>query len=694
MTTNVLFEVGLEEMPARFLADTEKQLHDKTIDWLNQNRLTFERINTFITPRRFAVSISGLADKQTDIEEEVRGPAKKIAQDEAGNWTKAAIGFAKGQGVAVDAIYFKAIKDVDYVHVNKFIDGKGAGELLPAFKEVILSLSFPKNMRWSNRSLRFIRPIKWLVALNGAQIIDFDIEDVKTDRISYGHRFLGSQFSLVNAGEYEQALKQQFVIANSHERKANIQNQIEALAKAQNWQVPIEADLLEEVTQLVEYPTVFFGTFSRDYLTVPEEALITSMKEHQRYFPVRDQANQLLPYFVAVRNGNDQHLANVARGNEKVLNARLADAVFFYTEDQKQSIDSNNEKLSRMVFQEKLGTISDKVNRVSIIANQLASQLGLTDDQRALVTRAADISKFDLVTQMVNEFTNLQGIMGEKYALIAGEDERVAKAINEQYMPRQANGMLPQSTLGAILSVADKLDTIVGCIGVGLMPTGSQDPYALRRQAMAVIQIFIDQKWALTVEQALSLTLTHYQATTVEIAQADAVAEQVRTFIKARMVFLAKEQGIAQDIMTAVMTAQIGVPALVLKKAKLLEEKRADFEFKQTQEALGRVLNLASKGAESAVAPSLFENDAEQGLFVKLEEIKSDFQALMNEQAYVEAIQLLEQLTPLIDQFFEQTMVMAEDQKLRANRLALLKQVAWFVYQFADFNKIEWKQQF
>src|SRR5690554_3900550 len=322
-TTNVLFEVGLEEMPARYIIETEKQLKNRTIEWLEDNRLTYGTLKTFITPRRFAIQIIDLIDKQPDLEVEVRGPAKKIAHDEAGNWSKAAIGFTKGQGVSVDDIYFQDVKGTEYIFVKKFTPGKHVNDILPTFKDVILSMNFPKNMRWGTSKLRYIRPIKWLIALQNDQIIDFEIEGVKTGNVTVGHRFLGGKVTINDPLNYESILREQFVIADRNNRQADILSQLNELADHNNWQIDLDNDLVEEVTDLVEFPTIFYGTFSEDYLTVPEEVLITSMKVHQRYFPVRNHDGKLLPFFIGVRNGNKDFIENVARGNEKVLNARL-----------------------------------------------------------------------------------------------------------------------------------------------------------------------------------------------------------------------------------------------------------------------------------------------------------------------------------------------------------------------------------
>ncbi|WP_117161844.1 glycine--tRNA ligase subunit beta [Paraliobacillus sp. X-1268] len=693
-TTNILFEVGLEEMPARFLDATEKQLQEKTAKWLTAIRLPFQKITTYVTPRRLGVVIEQLATKQADIEEEAKGPAKKIALDQEGNWSKAAIGFTKGQGKDVDEIFFKDVNGTEYAYVTKYIAGKTAEELLPEFKHVILDLNFPKNMRWSTGSLRFIRPIRWLVGLNDQTVIPFEIAGVSTSNYSFGHRFLGTKFEITNTMTYEEQLRDQYVIANAKDRKQVIVEQIANLEKEQNWTIPLDKELLEEVSQLVEYPTVFFGSFSEAFLTIPKEALITSMKEHQRYFPVLDSDGELLPHFIAVRNGNNQYIDVVSKGNEKVLNARLSDAMFFYDEDQKQSIEKNLEKLERMVFQENLGTIADKVERVVKLTEEIAEVLEVDQITKENALRAAKISKFDLVTNMVNEFTKLQGIMGEKYATIFGENQQVSKAINEHYMPRFANDNLPSSTEGAIVSIADKLDTIIGCISVGIVPSGSQDPYGLRRQAMGILQIAQDQKWSTSIDDFITVTEKLYDTLGIMTVSKEEAKQNISEFFRGRAAYILKEAGIEQDIVEATLMNKIGNMMFTIKKAKLLTIKRQDPGFKSDQEAFVRVINLAKKGKDTGINIDLFENEQEKELYYVYEKVKTNYQNNMESFEAAKAIDTLTTLTDSIHAFFDHTMVMTEDDKLKQNRISLLNKIAQLILQFADLSQIEWKQQF
>lgn len=694
MGKNVLFEIGLEELPARFVDDAQRQLAAKTQKWLETLRISYQTLKTFSTPRRLTVLINQMEENQTTVEEEVKGPAIKIAKDDAGNWTKAAIGFTKGQGKTVDDIYTKDINGVTYIFVNKIIEGKPAVELLPGFKEIIESIQFGKNMRWGTQTLRYARPIRWIVALSDKDVIPFEIAGVQTSNKTYGHRFLGKQIEIENPLNYQEQLQEQFVIVDAQDRENMILTGIKEVEAAGGYEVPIDNDLLQEIRNLVEYPTVFVGSFEEEYLDLPPEVLITSMKEHQRYFPVKSTTGELLPKFVAVRNGDANAIETVMKGNEKVLRARLSDAEFFYQEDQKNTIDFYRNKLSNVVFQEKLGTIHDKVNRVVRIAETIAKALQLDTSTINQVTRAAALSKFDLMTNMVNEFTELQGIMGEKYARIFGEEEAVAQAIREHYMPTSAQGELPETEVGAVVSVADKLDTIVGCIGVGLKPTGSQDPYGLRRQAIGILRIANDAKWTISVADLLDIAETVYQSVNLSAFNSDTLYEELNSFVQQRVAFVLKENGIEQDVIHSITAGQVGVMPIITEKARILSEKRSDPTFKSSQEALVRVLNLAEKTDQTEVNINLFETESEANLYSAYQTVAENYKSANEQGELSEAFHQLEALTEPIHQFFDNNMVMADDEALKNNRLALLKRIALLVNSFADLQAIEWKQQF
>ena len=692
--SSVLFEIGLEEIPARFLDDSLEQLERDTAEWLAALNLPYGKLKTYGTPRRLAVLIEGVSAKQPDKEEEVRGPAEHIAVDSAGEWTKAAIGFSKGQGKAVEDIYVKEVKGTRYIFISKFTEGRQTTELLPGFKEVVLGLNFPKNMRWGEHNLRFVRPIRWLTALYGQEIIPVEITGVTAGDQTQGHRFLGSEATLTTASDYQKVLEHEYVIADRAEREQLIRQGIEELEEKEGWQVKIDSDLLREVRNLVEFPTVFSGSFSEEFLDIPEEVLITSMKEHQRYFPVYAETGELMPVFVGVRNGNGQYLENVAKGNEKVLKARLSDARFFYEEDQKHSIEENLAKLERMVYQEKLGTIADKVNRVAAITRIILEELGLPEEVRQRALRAAAISKFDLVTNMVNEFTELQGIMGEKYARTFGENETTAKAINEHYMPRHANDQLPATLEGSVVSVADKLDTIVGCLSVGIVPSGSQDPYGLRRQGIGILQIIKKQGWDLQLEELLHKTFQIFQELNIPLKEESEVREELESFFRQRASFILKEKGLEQDVVDAVLYQGIGNFSFAFAKAEVLSEKRASSSFKKVQEALVRVLNIANKGKDRGVDETLFENEFEAALYEQYQQVKTPYLRAIQEKKAVEAVQVIGRLADPIHQYFDHTMVMAEEEAKKENRLSLLNKIAFLVYQYADLTAVQWKQHY
>ncbi|WP_217586733.1 glycine--tRNA ligase subunit beta [Lentibacillus saliphilus] len=694
MAKDALFEIGLEELPARFIDQAESQLRQQTEQFLKTQRLSYTSLQSFSTPRRLAVLIQGLAETQTTIEEEVKGPAAAIARDDAGNWTKAAIGFTKGQGVTVDDIYEKEIKGTAYIHVKKKIEGKPTLDLLPQFETIITAIQFNKNMRWGEETLRYARPIRWLVGMYGTDVIPFNITGVHSSNVTYGHRFLGGKIILNEANDYVDVLKAQYVIVDSSDREEMIMTQIKEVATEKGIHVPVDHDLLEEVRNLVEFPTIFVGAFDNNFLELPADILITSMKEHQRYFPVKDQDGKLLPLFIGVRNGDHHALETVIRGNEKVLRARLSDAQFFYEEDQKTPLDIHLEKLDRVIFQEKLGTLADKVVRVRHIAGKIADKIDLTSEVQAHVERAAHLCKFDLMTQMVNEFTELQGVMGEDYALKYGEHPGVAAAIREHYLPKHASGALPETVEGSVLSIADKLDTITGCLAVGLKPSASQDPYGLRRQATGILRILEEKGWSVELEDLLDIAIKLYASLDLVQMSEQHIKEEVIAFFHTRASYLLRDHQIEQDVVHAIIHHKIGRYPYAVERAHLLSVKRHEASFKPTQEALVRVLNISKKAETSHIDPDLFQTDSERALYEAFTRISPLVQSAQEEANAADALHHLEKLTEPIHHFFEQNMVMADDARVRKNRLALLHAIANVISNYADLSLVEWKQQF
>ena len=679
MVKNLLVELGLEEMPAYVVTPSMKQLRDKMGAFLTDHRLTFEKIEMFSTPRRLAVRVVGLADKQSDLTEDFKGPSKKIALDADGNFTKAAEGFVRGKGLTVEDITFREIKGEEYVYVTKEEIGRPVEEIIPAVTEVLQALTFPVSMHWANNTFEYIRPVHTLTVLLDEQAFDLNFLDIKSGRTSRGHRFLGQETEIASADSYEDDLRAQFVIASPLERGDMIVEQIQALEEEHGVSIEIDEDLLNEVLNLVEYPTAFLGNFDAKYLEVPEEVLVTSMKEHQRYFVVRDAEGKLLPHFISVRNGNAEHLENVVKGNEKVLVARLEDGEFFWREDQKLAIADLVEKLGNVTFHEKIGSLAEHMERTGKIAALLAQEAGLDADETADLARAVTIYKFDLLTGMVGEFDELQGIMGEKYALLAGENAAVAAAIREHYMPTSADGELPDTKVGAVLALADKLDTILSFFSVGLIPSGSNDPYALRRATQGVVRILDKFGWNIDLAQLVS-RLYELKFDSLSYDNQESVLDFFRARVEKMM-----DRSIPKDIVTAVLQSRHFVVRDLVETAALLAEKAQEDNFKSAVESLSRVFNLAEKAqGQTAVNPALFENQEEKDLAAAIEkvELTSDLAANLDQ---------LFALSPVIDAFFDHTMVMAEDEAVRNNRLALLASLTAKAGQLAQFNQINTK---
>lgn len=688
---NFLLEIGLEEVPAHLVTPAINQLVARTENFFADERLSHGEIVPFSTPRRLAVLVKDVAVKAEDVEEELKGPAKKIALDADGNFTKAAIGFARGKGMTTADIIFKEFNGAEYVTLNKFEAGQPAAEVLTKFKTVIEAMTFSTTMKWGRHSFEYVRPIRWLVALLDTAIIPFDILGVATGRVSRGHRFLGHDVEIASATAYEEALKAVFVEANAAERKANIRHQVEAIAANNNWQVVIDEDLLEEVNNIVEFPTAFAGGFAEDYLEVPDEVLITSMKEHQRFFHVIDAAGHLLPHFISVRNGNAEHIDNVIAGNEKVLIARLEDAKFFYHEDQKHDIDFYNNKLNVVSFHEKLGSVANHTHRAKVITLVIAKALGLEAAEVAKLGRAADIYKFDLMTGMVGEFDELQGVMGEKYAVLFGEDAAVAQAVREHYMPLGAGTATPESTLGNILALADKLDSLLSFFAGDMIPSGSNDPYGLRRAATGVVAILADTNWSLDVRELLIAAIAEINATDDFIGLPEAVAAQLLTnvdhvidFLTDRVVKALKDDGVRVDIINAVTKNNNADTTAIMVAAKVLQAHVDDANFREGVEALTRVARLTSKNPTAAVVDTaLFENEAEKTLFAEI----SAFNASSADERLVKLLAL----QPAIAAYFDVTMVMVEDEAVKNNRLATLALVSKESEQLANFMELDVK---
>lgn len=685
MTKDYLFEIGTEEMPAHVVSRSVKQLAERTEKFLKENGLKFKNVKTFSTPRRLTILVEELAEKQDDIDEIKKGPAKKIALDKDKNWTKAAEGFARGQGMSTDDIYFEELKGTEYAYVHVQKEGKKAADILLGMSDIIKAMTFPTKMRWDSHDFEFVRPIHWLVSLFGSDVIPVKILDITAGRKTEGHRFLGDSVVLANTADYEDALKDQFVIVDAKKRKEMIVDQMNQLVKENNWQIKMDQNLLEEVTNLVEYPTVFAGSFDKKYLEMPQEVLITSMKDNQRYFEVYDQDNHLINHFISVRNGNKDYLENVVSGNEKVLVARLDDAQFFYDEDRKYPLSHFVNKLKNVSFHDKIGSMAEKTVRVRIIGDLLAKRWKLDEQTIKDFDRASELYKFDLVTQMVGEFAELQGIMGMHYAKLAGEKDDVAIAIKEHYMPTTSEGELPETTVGSLLSVADKLDTIITFFAVGMIPSSSNDPYALRRYAYGIVRILLKQKWSLPFKEVLPEIVSALDGKTpAKLPKTAEQDEEIAAFIRDRIKQYLQRNNFKYDIIDAVLASSQQDPIQILAAANVLQLHHDDDKFKPVVESLIRIKNILKKAkykGKNAVNPDLFANESEQELYAGVNALKDISNLTDLYDGFVK-------LQPVIDRYFETNMILDKNEEIKNNRLNQLSAVAELADNLGDLSKL------
>ncbi|MFZ5645429.1 MAG: glycine--tRNA ligase subunit beta [Bacillota bacterium] len=688
---DLLLEIGMEEMPARFVGPALEQMAGQAGTLLKEKRIDFESIRTAGTPRRLAVYISGLAESQQALQKEVKGPALKVAYNAAGEPTPAVQGFARSQGVSISDLVVKTVGPVDYVFAVKSEEGRPAAEALPELcVSLITGLSFPKPMRWGDLDFRFARPIKWIMSLYGEEVVSFSLAGLESGRVTYGHRFLSSgPISLNSAPEYFDRLGEAYVVADPELRKEMILKQVSEVAAAEKGQVEMDEDLLDEVTNLVEYPAAFAGSFDSSYLRLPKEVLITPMKEHQRYFPVTTAGGNLMPRFIAVRNGTEKYIETVRAGNEKVLRARLADAAFFWDEDLKTPLADRVSNLKKIVWQESLGTVYDKVERIAALASGIGEMLNVDGDTQKTLKRGAMLAKADLVTNMVYEFPELQGVMGREYAIRSGEDQKVAEAIFEHYLPRFAGDIFPSSPAGRILSLSDKFDTLVGCFAVGIQPTGSQDPYALRRQALGICNIIIDGNLIISIREICLRAYEGFSQSMKLKVERESVINDLEEFFRQRIRGLLMDRGFAYDIVDAVLSSNGADDILsVLKRVEALTDFKREQAFDAVITAFNRANNLSRKYQQTEVTPEFFQNGAENELYDSLLRVREDVSALLGRRDYSGAFRQIALLREPVDKFFEAVMVMVEDEKVRDNRLALLKSVAVLALPLADLSKI------
>jgi glycyl-tRNA synthetase beta chain len=686
MKKGMLLEIGTEEIPAGFIPQALAGIQEILQKEMEARRVGYGEFRVMGTPRRLSL-YAELEEQQLPLEQERIGPPKTVAFDAQGRPTKAALGFAQKEGVGVEALEVIKTEKGEYLCVRKREKGRKTNALLAeALPRLITSFPFAKSMRWSNLELRFARPIHWILAIFDSKVIPFTVESIQSGDLTRGHRFLSPDpFRVKGLKDYVEGLRKACVIVDPAERRELIHKGVQEAAERAGG-IPLEAeDLLEEINYLVEYPVAISGSFDKKYLDLPREVLITAMQHHQRYIPVVNKKGDLLPSFVAVSNIKARAMDVVRKGNERVLRARLADAQFFFQEDQKITLERRVEKLQGVIFQAKLGTSHEKLMRIQAMAGRLAEELA--PEYKKVVARAALLCKADLTTEMVGEFPQLQGVMGREYALRAGEDPAVAQVLFEHYLPRFAGDKLPSTPAGDIVSIADKMDTVIGCFGAGLVPTGTSDPFALRRQTLGVINIILGKRYGLSLHRIIAMAIELLQGKlerTPHEVQTDCLA-----FFQGRFVSLLVSQGYPADVVEAVLAVQEDDLVDARARVEAVSRFRGTPEFEPVTVAFKRVANIL-KGVDhqAQVDAARFEASEEGDLHKQYQAIEKRFSAAIKEVAYEKALAELAKLRVPVDDFFDHCMVMADDKKVQANRLALLAEIAGLFSQLVDFSRL------
>lgn len=667
MAKDLLFEIGAEEIPAGFMPNILGQLKQLAETKLNDAHLPFESIATYGTPRRLALIVKGLADTSAEISERHKGPSASIAYDADGNATKAAIGFARGKGLDVADL---VIED-GYIYAETKTAGVPAKDIVTdMLPQLITGLNFPKSMHWGNLDAKFVRPVRWLVALLDEEVIPVEFATVKSGNVTRGHRFLGAdEITIKNAASYVDTLKENFVMVDQDARHELISKQLHDIAASKNASIVWDDDLLEEINYLVEWPTALCGGFEESYLALPDAAIITPMKDHQRYFPLVDQDGKLLPMFLTVRNGSDHSIEVVQAGNERVLRARLDDAKFFFNEDRKKPLIDRQDGLTKIVFQEGLGNLADKTERLLKLGRVFGEECGLHEDAAVVLERATELAKTDLTTGMVTEFTELQGVMGKEYALLDGESEEVAEAIFEQYLPRFAGDVLPQTEAGKVLSIIDKVDNIVATFSRGLIPTGSQDPYALRRQTIGILNILLGSEWNISLRPIFKASM---ELLNVPAEKQDELLGQVEEFFTLRLKNIFLDREVPHHVIDLLLSNNELSVADAEGLVNALLANRIDENVELVQ-AYTRMYNLVKDVEYTGVNSDLLKEDAEKALFEAASKASEASLAAWEANDYTAVVAVPATLVPAINKFFEDVMVMDKDETIKANRLQLVR---------------------
>lgn len=667
MAKDLLFEIGAEEIPAGFMPHILGQLKQLAETKLNDAHLPFESIATYGTPRRLALIVKGLADTSAEISERHKGPSASIAYDADGNATKAAIGFARGKGLDVANL----VVEDGYIYAETKTAGVPAKDIVTdMLPQLITGLNFPKSMHWGNLDAKFVRPVRWLVALLDEEVIPVEFATVKSGNVTRGHRFLGAdEITIKNASSYVDTLKENFVMVDQDARRELISKQLHDIAASKNASIVWDDDLLEEINYLVEWPTALCGGFEESYLALPDAAIITPMKDHQRYFPLVDQDGKLLPMFLTVRNGSDHSIEVVQAGNERVLRARLDDAKFFFNEDRKKPLIDRQDGLTKIVFQEGLGNLADKTERLLKLGRVFGEECGLHEDAAVVLERATELAKTDLTTGMVTEFTELQGVMGKEYALLDGESPEVAEAIFEQYLPRFAGDVLPQTEAGKVLSIIDKVDNIVATFSRGLIPTGSQDPYALRRQTIGILNILLGSEWNISLRPIFKASMEFLNVPT---EKQDELLGQVEEFFTLRLKNIFLDREVPHHVIDLLLSNNELSVADAEGLVNALLANRIDENVELVQ-AYTRMYNLVKDVEYTGVNSDLLKEDAEKELFEAASKASEASSAAWEAGDYDAVVAVPATLVPAINKFFEDVMVMDKDEAIKANRLQLVR---------------------
>lgn len=689
---DLLLEIGTEELPAQAVYSALEQLESGFGALMSKARLSYEELWTFATPRRLAVTVRGVGDRAASQVIRKKGPPLSAAKAADGSWTQAAVGFAKSQGIDAAELSVEEDKKGSYVVAVTETEGDEAEDILPGLLlEAVTSLRFGKSMRWGDREERFSRPVRWLVAILGSSVLDLEYAGLRASNVTYGHRYLSAgKLSVAKPRNYEHALREAFVVADHRTRLESIIRAAEEVCRAERAVPVLDDQVLEEVVQLVEWPGVVLGRFDERYLRLPREILVHAMEAHQRYFPIEAVDGSLKAGFIAVHNGDPAKREIITRGHERVLAARLADAEFFFDEDMKRPLADRLSDLENVVYQSELGSMAEKSARLAGLVAEECGLLGSDEDLTARARRSAMLAKCDLVTHMVIEFPALQGTVGSIYALAAGEDKKVAKAISEQYLPRRLGDALPETTEGALLSIAEKADNLAASFGLGHVPTGSEDPYALRRQAVGMMLILIDHGFAFGVTALVRASAARLEAESHGFAWSDEAERAFTDFFLSRERVFFAERGFRYDLVEAALALDWDCPLSAQRRLEALEEAREEGLLPRLYTAFERCYNLSRGQEVGEVEPGAFAEESERALMAALETAEAAVGEALGTLDFTDVLEALEPLCGPVDRLFDEVLIMAEDEAVKRNRLSLLARVAGLFSRAAGFSLLSW----